>query len=273
MVNYYDILEVHYGVSKEEIRRSFRALIKKYHPDIHNKNRRLWAESKTKSIIQAYKTLSNSTTREQYDRLYKYHSQSKNAQKTCKKEEAPPASDLKTQARIILADLLERPKQHAVKKYECFLKNNKNKDFLMHLNHRDYVDCKFLLGEAYEELGEYNTSLEFYEYIIEREKNSPYRQHLLADIKERIRNIYCRKLAKSATPGKALNFYKRVLNLDLCKNQNAFIYKKMAECHMKLFEYENALKCLSLALSLKPNLQGTNKLREQLKRYIPNLII
>jgi tetratricopeptide (TPR) repeat protein len=272
VVNYYDILEVHYGVSEEEIKRSFRVLIKKYHPDIHSQNR-LWAELKTKSIIQAYKTLSNSIARKQYDRLCKYHSQPKNTQKTYKREEKTPANDLKTQVRAILADLLNGHTQSAVKNYEYLLKNNTDVDFLIHLNHRDYIDCKFLLGEAYEKLGEYDISIEFYEFIIDREKNSPYRRHLLTEIKERIRNIYCRKLAKSATPEKALVFYKRVLNLDLCKNQNAFIYKKMAECHLKIYEYENALKYLSTALSLKPNLQGTNRLKEQLKRYIPNLII
>lgn len=78
MVNYYDVLEVHYEVSTDDLKRSFRTLIKKYHPDIHGQNK-LWAESKTKTIIQAYKTLSDSTSRKHYDRQYRHllHTNSK----------------------------------------------------------------------------------------------------------------------------------------------------------------------------------------------------
>ncbi|MCF6158147.1 MAG: tetratricopeptide repeat protein [wastewater metagenome] len=271
MVNYYDILEVHHEVSKEEIRRSFRALIRKYHPDIYSQNRP-WAESKTKIIIQAYKTLSNTTTREQYDRLYKHHFQSKKTQKV-KKEETTTTNNTRVRVRTILTDLLDGRIHNAVKNYEHLLKENGNANFLLNLNHRDYTDCKILLGEAYEKLGKYELSLEFYEFILEKEKSSAYRQHFLTEIKERTRNIYCRKLAKRASPEKALQIYRRVLELELCKSQNAFIYKKMAECYMKLHDYEKALQHLTLALSLKPNLQGTNKLKMQLKQYIPNLTI
>src|SRR3989337_4304344 len=86
VINYYDILEIHQEVSTEEIKRSFRTLIKKYHPDIYGQNK-LWAESKTKVIIQAYKTLSDSATRERYDRLYSHHLQTSRTRRYTKKEE------------------------------------------------------------------------------------------------------------------------------------------------------------------------------------------
>src|SRR3972149_4574916 len=86
VVNYYDILEVHQEVSADEIKRSFRTLIKKYHPDIHGPNK-LWAESKTKIIIQAYKTLSDSATREKYDRLYSHHLQNSRTRRHTKRED------------------------------------------------------------------------------------------------------------------------------------------------------------------------------------------
>src|SRR3989304_6032356 len=153
VVNYYDILEVHQEVSAKEIKRSFRTLIKKYHPDIHGQNK-LWAESKTKVIIQAYKTLSDSATRERYDRLYSHH-----------------------------------------------------------LKPRDYIDYKFLLAEAYEKLGQHEVAIEFYEFIYELGKDTHHSRHLAAEIKERIRNIYCRKLTRSAPPDKALGYYEKVLKL------------------------------------------------------------
>ena len=273
VVNYYDILEVHQEVSTEEIKRSFRTLIKKYHPDIHGLNK-LWAESKTKVIIQAYKTLSDSATRERYDRLYSHNLQNSRARRHTKREDIQiEDEDILARVRLILKDLLNDHAQNAVEDYERLLKDCKGVEFLLHLKHRDYIDCKFLLAEAYEKLGQYEVAIEFYEFIYERGNGTHHRSHLVIEIKERIRNIYCRKLTKSAPPEKPLGYYENVLKLKLNKNENAFIYKKMAECYLKLKEYENALVHLKTALSLKPNLQGLNKIKTKLRQHIPNLTI
>ncbi|MCF6147190.1 MAG: DnaJ domain-containing protein [Candidatus Kuenenia sp.] len=270
MVNYYTILEVHEEVSAEEIKRSFRNLIKKYHPDTNGPNK-LWAESKTKIIIQAYKILSDSHSRKQYDMLYRH---SRNKQETVRetKQKTPTTASEKItiEIRVIFSDLLDGHANKAIRKYEHLLNTSPNIDFFLHLNHRDFIDCKFLLAEAYEKSGKYETSIKLYEYILEKGKQNTYRQHLLEEIKDRIRNIYCRKLTKKTSPDKALLHYQKLLQLDLCKNENAFIYKKMAECYLKLQDYENALKHLHIALSLKPKLQGLNKLKIKLNQYLQN---
>ena len=273
VVNYYDILEVHQEVSADEIKRSFRTLIKKYHPDIHGPNK-LWAESKTKIIIQAYKTLSDSATREQYDRLYSHNLQNSRTRRHTKREDIQSEDeDILARVRLILKDLLNGHAQNAVKNYERLLKDCTGVEFLLHLKHRDYIDCKFLLAEAYEKLGQYEVAIEFYEFLYERGKDTHHRRHLVIEVKERIRNIYCRKLTRSAPQEKALGYYEKVLRLKLNKNENAFIYKKMAECYLKLKEYENALVHLKTALSLKPNLQGLSKIKTKLRQYMPNATI
>lgn len=270
MLNYYDILEVHQEVSTEEIKRSFRTLIKKYHPDIHGPNK-LWAESKAKIIIQAYKTLSDSITREQYDRQHRHILQSNRAPRSAKKKDTTTETDdIQARVRLVFVNLLNGHTNLAIENYERLLKDCNGVDFFLHLNHRDYIDCKFLLAEAYEKLGKYAAAIELYEFILERGKNSSHRRHLIHEIKERVRNIYCRNLARYASPEKALGYYEKVLKLNLYKNENAFIYKKMAECFLKMKEYENALKHLNIALSLKPNLQGVNKLKTALRQHIAN---
>lgn len=273
MVNYYEILEVGQEVSIEELKRSFRSLIKKYHPDIHSSNKP-WAESKTKTIIHAYKILSDSTTRKQYDHLHRHHFQYHKTTKTYKKE-APTTEEelIKVKVKSIFADLLNGHTHNAIENYESLLKEFANVDCFLHLNHRDYTDCKFLLAEAYEKLKEYETAARFYERILEKRKNAVHRDHLFVEIKERIRNIYCRKLTKNVGPEKALDYYEKVLTLNLCKNENAFIYKKMAECYLILNEYEKAIAHLNIAISLKPNLQGVGKLKTRLKQYIPDLVL
>ena len=223
VVNYYDILEVHQEVSAEEIKRSFRTLIKKYHPDIHGPNK-LWAESKTKIIIQAYKTLSDSATRERYDRLYSHRLQNSRTRRhseevDTKTEEA----GIHARVRLIFDDLLNGHARSAIENYERLLKDHADIEFLLHLKHRDYIDCKFLLAEAYEKLGHHEVAIEFYEFIYERGKDTHHRHHLAAEIKERIRNIYCRKLAKSAPPENALGYYEKLLRLKKQKRKCIYL--------------------------------------------------
>ncbi|WP_121021551.1 DnaJ C-terminal domain-containing protein [Helicobacter vulpis] len=62
----YETLEVSEGASTEEIKKSYRRLARKYHPDL-NKSKE--AEEKFKEINAAYEILSDSQKRAQYDRL------------------------------------------------------------------------------------------------------------------------------------------------------------------------------------------------------------
>ena len=65
--DYYDILGVKKTSSDDEIKKAYRALAKKYHPDKNKGNKE--AENKFKEISEAYAVLSDKEKREQYDRL------------------------------------------------------------------------------------------------------------------------------------------------------------------------------------------------------------
>ena len=62
MSNYYDILEVSYNASNSEIKRAYRRLAKKYHPDINPQT-----EEKFKQISQVYEILLDKNKRNKYD--------------------------------------------------------------------------------------------------------------------------------------------------------------------------------------------------------------
>eukprot|EP01026_Neomeris_dumetosa_P021473 TRINITY_DN1876_c1_g1_i6.p1 TRINITY_DN1876_c1_g1~~TRINITY_DN1876_c1_g1_i6.p1 ORF type:complete len:291 (-),score=34.68 TRINITY_DN1876_c1_g1_i6:224-991(-) len=64
--NYYEALNVSEGASKEEIKRSFKKLALKYHPDVNSAPD---AKEQFIRIKQAYEVLSDPQTRAQYDRL------------------------------------------------------------------------------------------------------------------------------------------------------------------------------------------------------------
>lgn len=67
MKDYYKILEVNENASKEIIEKTYKILIKKYHPDVHEENEKNKMDIKIKEINEAYKVLSNDFLREQYD--------------------------------------------------------------------------------------------------------------------------------------------------------------------------------------------------------------
>jgi molecular chaperone DnaJ len=64
--DYYDILEIPKGSSEEEIKKAFRKLALKYHPD---RNKASGAEGKFKEINEAYQVLSDTEKRQIYDKF------------------------------------------------------------------------------------------------------------------------------------------------------------------------------------------------------------
>ena len=63
--DYYDILGVSRNADDTEIKKAYRGLARKYHPDV---NKDAGAEDKFKEINEAYSVLSDAQKRSQYDR-------------------------------------------------------------------------------------------------------------------------------------------------------------------------------------------------------------
>ncbi len=267
MINYYQVLQVQEGSDRAEIRNSFRKLAKKYHPD-KTKANGISSEDKIKLLIKAYKTLTDAEKRIHYDT--QLQSNSIRIRDFYYKESPKRGNgkyDLRSQAKMVLNDLLNKNGPQAVKNYERLKEENKEFELLAFLNLKDYLDCKFLLAEEYEIQGHYELAFKMYEYVYQEEDGNPARKHLLEEIKERILRLSCKKLVKLTQPDTAITYLTRALNLKLSKNEEAFIYKKIADCHVASGEWDNALERFNKALSLCPNLKGAQTLKNKLNKH------
>ena len=65
--DYYEILGVSRNAADEDIKKAYRELAKKYHPDLHPGDKAM--EAKFKEINEAYEILKDTKKREEYDRF------------------------------------------------------------------------------------------------------------------------------------------------------------------------------------------------------------
>ena len=71
MKNYYEILEVDKNASQEVIEKAYRTLVKKYHPDLQQGDRKEEYSEKIKEVNHAYDILSDELQRAEYDEKLK----------------------------------------------------------------------------------------------------------------------------------------------------------------------------------------------------------
>ena len=255
--SYYDVLDVERTASQTDIKRAFRKLAKRYHPDT-NPGHSQAAAKRLKQVMAAYRVLSNERERARYDVLLQTSPQFGDA--------APfgRADTVSERVREMLDDLLSGEGMRALAVYddvaaqEGFGLDN-------HLDTRDYLDCVFLLAEQLERVNRDREAVRLYEELYALEKEPPRHRYFFDTVKVRLKKLYSRKLPRDArTPEEEIHCYERILQFDVDRSEKAFILKKIAEVHLKVGETQEAKRVFQEALHLKPGLKGTATIRERL---------
>lgn len=259
MINYYEVLGIEIDAASNVIRRSYRDLVKKHHPDIIGNDKE--STDQFRKIRDAYDTLIHAETRRVYDAKLK-------ATIVLTPTTSPEAhlknrTDPKSRARLVFFYLLNEEFDEALKTLEESRLRDPGFDLEKLLDDRDYRDCEFLMGEAYERLGKWARALNCYEKVFHREMENPVRFFLPA-LKDRIRFIYCKRIAKTCSPAAALDIYRKVLNMGFDRKVNAHLHKKMAEALFKLNDVRKAREHLQMAMDLEPHLKGAQKISDKL---------
>ncbi len=131
--NYYDILEISKNASPEVIEKAYKALVKKYHPDLQSEISKEDAESKMKELNEAYETISNPEKRQVYDQKLEYIEKQQTQTQTQEQSPAPsqinPLYQQELQKQAILQAKLQEEQAIRQAQYEQQMTNAINKAY------------------------------------------------------------------------------------------------------------------------------------------------
>lgn len=257
MLNYYEVLRVDYEAGTNEIKSSFRRLLKQYHPD-HNEGNRAWAEERTRRLVEAYHVLSDDRRRSFHDQQLRVRSRPRAPD--ARVEPRQPINAEAVLCRRILEDLLGGDGQRAIRTYEMIRGDQQSFDFYPYLSLKDHLDCKFLLGEEYERQGSLREALALYEEVYEEEFEGPRIRYFFDEVYDRIVRIYCHQIARQAEVEEAIECFRHALGLRLVPKDQAEIHKRFAESLLKVGDKAAARSHLSEAVRLRPGLKGVQRL-------------
>lgn len=261
-IDCYSILEVERFAPRHEIRRAFCRLVKKYHPD-HNR-RDPQAAAKLRDIVNAYRVLSDDRSKLLHDQRLRFEEQA-DASLTWERF-LRRQSDLELRCREMFNDLLNGYTERAVCCYEKMHELHPDIDILTILGTKDYLDFKFLLGEAYEVQGCLREAIVHYEEVYEEEKEEPRQRYFFEEVEDRLKRIYCTRIVRECSPAEAVDYYRRALRLRHSKRDQAQIHKRIAECCFQTENYAEAREALKKAAELFPTIKGLERLQARLSR-------
>ncbi len=274
--DYYQILKIGRDATAPEIKRAFRKLAKRYHPD-KNPERIVFAEQMFREVCKAYNTLRDKKQKSNYDRTLQKIERQRKAREAYL-EKLSKLNQNYAKLELLLEALLHQKYETGISLYEQLCHNNQKTgkewridDFL---NYEESRDCEFLIAEAYENLGFSNgnsssaserhrkikRAMLIYESLLSAEAKRPCFRHFTREVKERLKFIYLYHFSVEGYDQTSHIPLTKILALKLPKRETAWMYKKIAEFYVEIDRLPEARTVLKLAFELQPRLTGAKKI-------------
>lgn len=209
--DYYQVLEVSRSSTMAEIRRSYKRLVLRLHPD-KNPVREAGSEDRFKELLEAFDILGDSGRRARYDRQLQERDllSKKSRPKVVRK---PTEGDLfffrknddECLAMRVLYFLMNRRGQEAISLVEEIEDRLGRHSLFEHLDRNDCLDCYFLLGEYLLEKKRYADAFVRLEKSFLEQRSNRFRRPHYSLVLDHLRSLYLRHLPRILPAAEAVS--------------------------------------------------------------------
>ena len=278
--DYYQILEIERDATAREIKRAYRKLAKRYHPD-KNPERTAFAEKMFREVCNAYNTLQDRRLKSDYDRTLQTIERERKSHEVYL-DRLSRLNQTYAKLELLLQALLHHNYETGVSMYEQLQHHSQEigkelriDDFLSYEESRD---CEFLIAEAYQKLGFSNgapssvldryrkieQAMLIYESLLSAETKRPCFRHFIREVKDRLKFIYLYHFSVEGYDQTHPIPLAKIRELKLSKRETAWMYKKIAEFYVEIDRLPEARTVLKMAFELQPRLTGAKKICQTL---------
>ena len=274
--DYYQILEIERNATDREIKRAYRKLAKRYHPD-KNPEQTAFAEKMFREVCNAYNTLQDRKRKSDYDRTLQTIDRQQKSHEVYL-DRLNRLNQTYAKLELLLQALLHHNYETGISMYEqlqhrsqAIGKEWRIDDFLSYEESRD---CEFLVAEAYQRLGFANgdrdrshkieQAMRMYESLLSAETKRPCFRHFIREVKDRLKFIYLYHFSVEGYDQTHPIPLTKIRELKLSKRETAWMYKKIAEFYVEIDRFPEARTVLRMAFELQPRLTGAKKICQTL---------
>jgi curved DNA-binding protein CbpA len=225
MQNYYELLGIEQGASRNEIKKAFREKAKKLHPDITGSA----DAQEMRKLLAAYEVLSDSERRFEYDRAYsRFVGKSGFDYRRWLNEQDDPES----QAKLIFFELLHLEEDQSI----AIWRKNGGINFTIekYLDREDWMDCCYILAEELDKRGFSFEAFKLLVKVLAEERKRPYYKLFTIEIENYLKSIVRFRLKNQVDDETWIDCMEELVSLNLSARDETRFRRYMADTLEKM---------------------------------------
>jgi len=260
MTNYYELLKLGQNASTQEIKKAFRELAKRLHPDLAAAADGEIAAEKMRKLLVAYQTLSNRDRRFEYDRAYnRFVGKNRFDYRSFLMERK---DDPVSQAKLVFFELLHLEEDTAI----AIWQEQGGLGFPMekYLDREDWMDLSYILAEELAKRQRYHEAFVLSVQLVREERRLPYFKHFMKEVEIFLKDLTRLHLRQAVDKETYIECLEALLNLGFSSKDEARWMRCIAETLIQIGESNAAARIFREALKRDPSLPNTVQLRRKL---------